>query len=106
MGDATRVITLSATTVATETGVVVDLPTGASNERSTADALKELADLAKTRCNPDKRESCAHFIEADTAFHVGIALLARNQVLVGIEHCPEPSIPATTHAIEFALYLF
>ena len=54
----------------------------AASKGGTAEALKELADLAKTRCNPNKRESCAHFIKADTAFHVGIALLARNQMLV------------------------
>lgn len=49
---------------------------------ATAEALRELTDLAKTRCNPDNRESCARFIETDTAFHIGIALLARNQILV------------------------
>jgi len=54
----------------------------AATKGGTAEALKELADLAKTRCKPKQRESCAHFIEADTAFHVGIALLARNQMLV------------------------
>jgi DNA-binding GntR family transcriptional regulator len=42
----------------------------------------ECADLAKACCSPDDRRSCVRFIEADTAFHVGIALLARNQMLV------------------------
>lgn len=54
----------------------------AATKGATAEALKDLADLAKTRCNPDNRASCARFIEADTAFHVGVALLARNQMLV------------------------
>ena len=54
----------------------------AAKGAATTEALKELTDLAKTRCNPDNRRSCARFIEADTAFHVGIARLARNQMLV------------------------
>ena len=54
----------------------------AAAKGATTEALKELTDLAKTRCNPENRQSCARFIEADTAFHVGIALLARNQMLV------------------------
>ena len=54
----------------------------AATKGATAEALKELTDLAKTRCNSGDRKSCARFIEADTAFHVGIALLARNQMLV------------------------
>jgi len=54
----------------------------AGNKGATAEAFKELPDLVKTRCNPANRQSCARFIEADTAFHVGIALLARNQMLV------------------------
>jgi GntR family transcriptional regulator, rspAB operon transcriptional repressor len=49
---------------------------------ATSEALKELADLAKAQCTPDNRASCLRFIEADTAFHVGIALLARNQMIV------------------------
>src|SRR5262249_34779753 len=54
----------------------------AATKGATTEALKELTELAKTRCNPANRQSCARFIEADTAFHVGIALLARNQMLV------------------------
>ena len=54
----------------------------AATKGATVEALKELTDLAKSRCNPGNRESCARFIEADTEFHVGIALLARNQMLV------------------------
>jgi GntR family transcriptional regulator, rspAB operon transcriptional repressor len=54
----------------------------AAAKGATTEAMKELTDLAKTRCNPENRKSYARFIEADTAFHVGIALLARNQMLV------------------------
>lgn len=54
----------------------------AAAKGATSDALKELGDLAKTQCSADNRASCLKFIEADTAFHVGIALLARNQMLV------------------------
>lgn len=54
----------------------------AAAKGATTEALNELTDLAKTPCSPDNRESCARFIQADTAFHVGIALLARNQMLV------------------------
>jgi DNA-binding GntR family transcriptional regulator len=54
----------------------------AAAKGATSEALKELTDLAKASCSPDNRGSWARFIEADTAFHVGIALLARNQMLV------------------------
>jgi DNA-binding GntR family transcriptional regulator len=54
----------------------------AAAKGATSEALKELTDLAKASCSPDNRASCARFIEADTAFHVGVALLARNQMLV------------------------
>jgi DNA-binding GntR family transcriptional regulator len=50
---------------------------GASDE-----SLKQLVNLAKAQCVPDSRKSCVRFIEADTAFHLGIALLSRNQLLV------------------------
>ena len=45
-------------------------------------ALKQLLTLAKCPCVPHQRKSCVRFVEADTAFHLGIALLARNQLLV------------------------
>ena len=44
--------------------------------------FKKLAQLAEASCTPEDRKSCMSFIEADTAFHVGIARLARNQMLV------------------------
>jgi GntR family transcriptional regulator, rspAB operon transcriptional repressor len=48
----------------------------------TADALKKLTELTQVSCTPDDRESYVRFIEADTAFHLGIARLARNQMLL------------------------
>jgi DNA-binding GntR family transcriptional regulator len=54
----------------------------AATKGASADALKQLTSLAKAPCVPGNRKSCIRFIEADTAFHLGIALLARNQLLV------------------------
>lgn len=45
-------------------------------------SFKQLQSLAKWPCVPRQRKSCVRFVEADTAFHLGIALLARNQLLV------------------------
>ena len=53
----------------------------AATKGASADALKQLRSLAKTPCVPGNKKSCIRFIEADTAFHLGIALLARNQLL-------------------------
>jgi DNA-binding GntR family transcriptional regulator len=44
--------------------------------------LKHLEELAHTRYKLDDRESYIHFISADTAFHVTVARLARNQLLL------------------------
>lgn len=44
--------------------------------------LKKLEQLCEVTCTPEDRKSCVSFIEADTAFHVGIAELARNQMLL------------------------
>jgi DNA-binding GntR family transcriptional regulator len=46
------------------------------------EVLKKLAQLCEVSCTPDDRKSCVSFIEADTAFHLGIARLARNQMLL------------------------
>jgi DNA-binding GntR family transcriptional regulator len=54
----------------------------AATKGISAEALKQLTSLARIQCVPDNRKSCVRFIEADTAFHLGIALLARNQMLV------------------------
>jgi DNA-binding GntR family transcriptional regulator len=44
--------------------------------------LARLIELAETSYRTDSRESYMQFIEADTSFHVGIARLSRNQMLV------------------------
>lgn len=54
----------------------------AAAKGASAEAIKQLAHLAEASCTPDDRGSCVRFIKADTAFHVGIALLARNQMLL------------------------
>lgn len=50
------------------------------------EAFKQLDDLAQVSCSRDDRRSCIRFIEADTAFHLGIAQLTRNQMLVEAVH--------------------
>jgi len=77
-------ITLSALNDIYEFRVAVECAAAelAATKGATTEALKELTGLAKPRCNPHNRESCARFIETDTKFHVGIASLARNQMLV------------------------
>jgi len=47
-----------------------------------ADLLQELASAAAVKYEVGNRASYARFIEADTAFHVGIARLAGNQLLI------------------------
>jgi DNA-binding GntR family transcriptional regulator len=44
--------------------------------------LKHLEELAHTEYKVDDRESYIHFISADTSFHVTVARLARNQLLL------------------------
>ncbi len=44
--------------------------------------LRKLAELSQVTCSPDDRESCSQFIEADTAFHMTVARLSRNQMVV------------------------
>lgn len=44
--------------------------------------LKQLEELARTEYRSEDRESYMHFISADTAFHVTVARLARNQLLL------------------------
>jgi len=51
-----------------------------------AEAFKRLEDLAQVSCSGDDRRSCINFIEADTAFHLGIAQLTRNQMLFEAVH--------------------
>lgn len=47
-----------------------------------AELLRKLSELSQVTCSPDDRESCVRFIEADTAFHMTIARLSRNQMVV------------------------
>jgi GntR family transcriptional regulator, rspAB operon transcriptional repressor len=54
----------------------------AAAKGANSELLKKLAQLAVVTCAPEDRKSCMSFIEADTAFHVGIARLARNQMLL------------------------
>jgi len=44
--------------------------------------LRKLAELSQVTCSPEDRESCVQFIESDTAFHVTLARLSRNQMVV------------------------
>jgi DNA-binding GntR family transcriptional regulator len=53
----------------------------AAAKGASPDMLKKLAELADVSCTPDDRGSCGAFIEADTAFHLGIAQLARNEMI-------------------------
>jgi DNA-binding GntR family transcriptional regulator len=54
----------------------------AASKSNNPELLRKLAKLADASCTPEDRKSCVSFIEADTAFHVGIARLARNQMLL------------------------
>lgn len=47
-----------------------------------AEQLARLVELSGTSYRTDSRESYMQFIEADTSFHMGIARLSRNQMLV------------------------
>jgi len=47
-----------------------------------SELLQSLRDLAQTSYRTDSLESYMEFIEADTQFHIGIARLSRNQMLV------------------------
>ena len=46
------------------------------------EVLRNLSGLATVTCRADDRQSCIRFIQADTAFHVTIARLSRNQMLL------------------------
>ena len=46
------------------------------------ETLKLLTDLLQVTCRTEDRESCIRFVEADTAFHMAIARLSRNQMLI------------------------
>src|ERR1700730_10831872 len=44
--------------------------------------LERVAELGRTQYRTDDRTSYEHFIEADTEFHVGIAQLTRNRLVL------------------------
>jgi DNA-binding GntR family transcriptional regulator len=54
----------------------------AARKATDAELLQKLVALAETSYQPDSIESYMEFIEADTVFHVGIARLSRNQMLI------------------------
>ncbi len=54
----------------------------AARKATDSELLQKLIGLAETSYRADSIESYMEFIEADTVFHVGIARLSRNQMLV------------------------
>jgi DNA-binding GntR family transcriptional regulator len=54
----------------------------AARKATDIELLNELSELADTSYRADSVASYSEFIEADTEFHVGIARLSRNQMLV------------------------
>ena len=54
----------------------------AARKATDSELLQNLVGLAETSYRADSVESYMEFIEADTVFHVGIARLSRNQMLV------------------------
>jgi GntR family transcriptional regulator, rspAB operon transcriptional repressor len=54
----------------------------AAKKGTDLELLERLSELAETSYRTDSLESYTEFIEADTMFHVGIARLSRNQMLV------------------------
>jgi DNA-binding GntR family transcriptional regulator len=54
----------------------------AARKATDSELLQRLSELADTSYRSDSIESYTEFIEADTLFHVGIARLSRNQMLV------------------------
>ena len=58
----------------------------AARKATDSDLLQKLIDLSETTYQTDSIESYMEFIEADTIFHVGIARLSRNQMLIRAVH--------------------
>jgi DNA-binding GntR family transcriptional regulator len=54
----------------------------AARKATDSELLQRLSELADTSYRSDSIESYTEFIESDTLFHVGIARLSRNQMLV------------------------
>ncbi len=54
----------------------------AARKATDSELLQKLVELAESSYQPGSVESYMDFIEADTVFHVGIARLSRNQMLI------------------------
>jgi len=54
----------------------------AARKATDSELLQKLIELSETSYQTDSIESYMEFIEADTIFHVGIARLSRNQMLI------------------------
>ncbi|MBX3280134.1 MAG: GntR family transcriptional regulator [Acidobacteria bacterium] len=54
----------------------------AARKEPDPELLAQLKELSEVRYRPEDRRSYIRFIEADTAFHIGIARMARNELLV------------------------
>jgi DNA-binding GntR family transcriptional regulator len=54
----------------------------AASKGADEELLARLIELAENSYRTDSREHYMHFVEADTSFHLGIARLSRNQMLV------------------------
>jgi DNA-binding GntR family transcriptional regulator len=77
-------ITLQELTDIYEYRVAVECAAAELAARKATDSglLQQLVELAQTSYQTDSIESYMQFIEADTVFHVGIAHLSRNQMLI------------------------
>ncbi len=58
----------------------------AASKATESELLQKLIELSETSYQADSIESYIEFIEADTIFHVGIARLSRNQMLIKAVH--------------------
>ncbi|MGH9756925.1 MAG: GntR family transcriptional regulator, partial [Candidatus Acidiferrales bacterium] len=54
----------------------------AASKGASPELIRKLSKLSTVTCSPDDPKSCVRFIEADTEFHLTVARLSRNQMLV------------------------
>lgn len=54
----------------------------AAAKGASPDLLRRLSKLAVVTCSTDDPKSCVRFIEADTEFHITVARLSRNQMIL------------------------
>lgn len=54
----------------------------AARKGGDSETLNEIGDLSLVECRVEDRESCIRFVESDTAFHIAIARLSRNEMLI------------------------